>query len=66
MQLVQSYVSQYSHTCKSDLDKSVNDIQLVEPAPSEITTDPEYDPQLAGVTFEPIRVGSPEMLFNIL
>ena len=62
MPLVQSHVSQYSYTCKSDLVNYVDDIQLVEPAPSEIATDTKYDPQLAGVIFQsPIRVGSTEM-----
>ena len=43
----------------------VDDIQLVEPTPLEITTDPIDDPQLAGVTFvSPIRVGSPEKCFS--
>ena len=50
--------SQYSY--KSDLDNYVDDIQLVEPASSETTTEHRDDPQLAGVTFEsPIRVSSP-------
>ena len=60
-----SHVSQYSYTCKSDLDNYVDDIQLVELTPSEIITDPKDDLQLAGVTFEsPIRVGSPEKCFS--
>ena len=33
-----SNVSQYSYTCKSDLDNYVDDIQVVEPTPSEKTT----------------------------